>query len=81
MENAFKKAVLKSDKPSHEIIESIREVCRQIDYVNTRFSMESDSDLIEACIYELEALRSRYRYLLKIAKLQGISADEEAVSK
>ena len=36
--------------------------------------MESDSDLIEACIYEMEALRARYRYLLKAAREQGITA-------
>jgi len=41
--------------------------------------MESDSDLIEACIYEMEALRARYRYLLKAAREQGLTAAPAAV--
>ena len=36
--------------------------------------MENDSDLIEACIYEMESLRARYRYLLRQAKAGGIPA-------
>ena len=37
--------------------------------------MESDSDLIEACIYEMESLRARYRYLLRTAKNRGVKAE------
>ena len=36
--------------------------------------MESDSDLIDACIYEMEALRARYRFLLRQAKQEGLTA-------
>lgn len=39
-----------------------------------RFEMESDSDLIDACIYEMEALRARYRFLLRQAKQEGLTA-------
>lgn len=68
MEGALKKAIIKTEEQPHEILTSIREVCRQLDHVNARFEMESDSDLIEACIFEMESLRARYRYLLRIAK-------------
>lgn len=74
MENAFKRAILKTEEPPHEVLEAIREVCRQLDNVNSRFEMESDGDLIESCIYEMEALRARYRFLLRQAKDQGIKA-------
>jgi hypothetical protein len=36
--------------------------------------MEKDSDLIESCIYEIESLRAKYRYLLRIARQQGLRA-------
>ena len=32
----------------------------KMENVNVRFEMEKDSDLIEACIYEMESLRARY---------------------
>lgn len=40
----------------------------QIEVCNERFNLLSDDDLTEACIYELSALQSRYRYLLKRVK-------------
>ncbi|MCI8554475.1 MAG: DUF2508 family protein [Clostridiales bacterium] len=75
MEGALKKAILRIDERPDEIVEAIREVCSRLDMVNRRFEMESDSDLIEACIYEMEALRARYRYLLRIAKTKGVTAE------
>lgn len=32
------------------------------------------ADLIDACIYEMEALRARYRFLLRQAKQEGLTA-------
>ena len=69
----IKRALLK-DPPLPSLLADIREVCRQMELVNARFDMQSDSDLIDACIYEQEALRARYRYLLGQARQQGLSA-------
>ena len=87
MEGAIRKAILKTpvEEPD-ELLTAIRDVCAQMDNVNARFSMESDGDMIEACIYELESLRARYRYLLRCAKSQGVTAarysfPEEAAGK
>lgn len=77
MEGAIRKAILKpegSAQPVNETLAAIREVCLRLENANTRFALEQDSDLIEACIYEIEALRARYRYLLKQAKNQGLRA-------
>ena len=74
MGNALKKAIVKTEDQPHELLTAIRDVCRQLDNAKLRFEMESDSDLIEACIYEMEALRARDRYLLRMARLQGITA-------
>ncbi|MCI1983030.1 MAG: YaaL family protein [Oscillospiraceae bacterium] len=51
----------------------IREVSRMIVYNECWFQQECDSDLIDACIYQREALQARYRYLLNRAKRQGVS--------
>lgn len=74
MESVLKRTILRNDQPPHEVIQAIQEVCAQLDGVQARFEMESDSDLIDACIYEMEALRARYRYLLRQAKLEGVTA-------
>ena len=54
--------------PEEKLIDDIREICRRIDTAYARFEYEEDADLVEAAIYELEALKARYRYLLRIAK-------------
>ena len=54
------------------LVKAIREVCVQISLAENRFTMESDSDLIDAAIYETVALHARYRYLLRLAKEQGL---------
>ncbi|NLN81160.1 MAG: DUF2508 family protein [Clostridiales bacterium] len=74
MEGTIRRAILKSEEPTNEILVAIRDVCARLENANTRFEMEKDSDLIESCIYEIESLRAKYRYLLRIARQQGLRA-------
>ena len=71
MESALKRVLFKSEEPTDEMREAIREVCHQLDCVQSRFEMETDSDMIESCIFEMESLRARYRYLIRLAKSRG----------
>lgn len=68
--------LIRQDEVVHPIIESIRSVCERMDVVQSQFELETDPDLIEATIYELQSLRARYRYLLKTARMQGITSRE-----
>ena len=70
MGNFMKSAVLKPP-PESELQAALRLTREELARVQTCFEMESDPDMIEAYIYEQEALRARYRYLLKTAKGQG----------
>ena len=74
MEGGFRRAILKQEERPNDILDAIRDVCMKMENVNLRFEMERDSDLIESCIYEMESLRARYRYLLRMAKEQGLRA-------
>ncbi len=74
MEQAFKRAILRQQQQPSELQEAIQEVCRRLDNVQERFEMETDNDLIEACIYEMESLRAQYRYLLRQARERGVSS-------
>lgn len=63
------------DKQEEKLIEDIRELCLMMENAYERFENESDSDLIDALIYEIESLKARYRYLLRIAKESKITSD------
>lgn len=66
--------MLLKDPAPDPVLAELREVCQRLNLANQRFSLEQDGDLIEACIYEQEALRARYRYLLKAAREKRVTA-------
>lgn len=51
-----------------KLLQEIKLIKAQLQNASTHFELESDSDLIESTIYEIEALKARYRYLVKSAK-------------
>lgn len=73
-ESAVKKETKEIPAEDQAILEEIREVNRQLRCIDRWFQMESNEDLIEACIYQKEALHARYRYLMARARQNGISS-------
>ena len=69
--------LLRQDTPPHPTIQAIREVCARLDAVESQFRQETDPDLIEGCIFEMESLRAQYRYLLRSARENGITCQEK----
>lgn len=74
----IRQKILREDADPHPIIETIREVCALMDLAQSRFEQETDPDLIESAIYEQQALRAKYRYLLRLARTQGVSCQEKS---
>lgn len=64
-----KSTVVKND----DVIAEINAVKEQLRNVQNRFDLYTDFDLTESCIYEMEALEARYRYLIKQAKSQNVN--------
>ncbi|MCI1965954.1 MAG: DUF2508 family protein [Oscillospiraceae bacterium] len=64
---------VQDDLDRQQIIGAIRDVSRQLAYNERWFQIESDENLIDACIYQREELKSRYRYFLKLAKQKGVN--------
>lgn len=56
------------------ILDEISDVCKQLRCTDRWFDIESDHDLIEACIYQREELLARYRYLMRVAKSDNVYA-------
>ncbi len=60
-----------------ELIQTLRQLEQQLRDNETAFNMTLEQDLLEACIYDGKALRSRYRYYMNLARARGIRAGEE----
>lgn len=54
--------------------QELRECLRQMEYNQNWFDLETEPELIEQRIYEGEALRCRYRYLMRLARDLGLRA-------
>ena len=77
MKSIYQK-ILREDVAPHPIIVAIRQVCANLDSVHNRFESETDPDLIEASIFEMQSLQAKYRYLLRVARNEGITCEEKS---
>jgi hypothetical protein len=55
------------------LIKEINKTKLALEAAYSQFEYVVDPDLIDSCIYELNAIQNRYKYLLKQAKASGIS--------
>lgn len=54
------------------ILREIRAVSEKIRCAQSRFDLVCESDLVDSCIYELESLNAKYRFLLQKARQMGV---------
>ncbi|MBQ7101250.1 MAG: DUF2508 family protein [Clostridia bacterium] len=64
----------KADEENINLINEIQDISRALERAYELFELQSDSDLVEATIFEIEALKARYRYMLALAKEQNLTA-------
>lgn len=57
-----------------DLEQELRDCLRQLEYNQNWFDLETEPELIEQRIYEREALRCRYRYLIRRARDLGLRA-------
>ena len=68
-----KSSVFAKSKPQADpILTEIDSVLKQIENSRSRFDFETDYDMIDACIFEEQALLSRYSHLLSLARKNGL---------
>lgn len=60
------------DTFSQNIINELSDISKRMKELTEKYNLISDDDLIEAFIYEELALKSRYSYLLRLAKVNHI---------
>lgn len=66
--NAVREKAMPKPKENDNLVEEIEAVKAQLRNVQNRFDLYTDFDMTDSCIYEMEALEARYRYLIKRAK-------------
>ncbi len=68
MSNPLRDTLLQPRIKEDAITRAMRDICGQLNAVDTRFAEETDSDLLDACLYERLALQARYRYLCRMRR-------------
>ena len=66
------------EEERRQLMEGMRATRTQLNHAYAQFNCYSDPDLVDACVYEINALQSRYSYFVRQVKLLE-SAREEAV--
>ncbi len=74
--NIYGKIIYGEEKTEEEqLLESIRMAHEEWKNAEKYFQNVTDPDLIDHAIYRIEAARTRYTYLLKLAKEMGIQGE------
>lgn len=68
--------ILKSKSEIDPVIIQLQEVYDELSLAYIRFNSETNEDLLESIIYDIQSLKARYRYLLKTAKENGSKCNE-----
>ncbi|WP_042278417.1 DUF2508 family protein [[Clostridium] dakarense] len=63
---------LEKDKEKQKIMKEIKRAQVEVKTAEHFFQFVSDPELVDVAIYDLEAKKSRYRYLIRMAKEKGI---------
>ncbi|MBQ4338887.1 MAG: DUF2508 family protein [Clostridia bacterium] len=65
----------KEELKEAQMVEEIRKTRLELESAYNRFENESNEVMLDSVIYEIQSLRARYRFLLQIAREQGIECD------
>ena len=72
--------IRKPVRPAQDsILLQIRDTSQRLESAYSRFENESNEDLLDSIIYEIQSLKALYRYLLKLAKEKGIKSEDISV--
>lgn len=78
--NFYYNVIRKPVTPSNNsLVIQIRETSKKLESAYCRFENETNEDLLDSVIYEIQSLKALYKYLLKRAKESGIECAEISV--
>ena len=56
------------EEERRQLVEGMRAIRAQLNHAYAQFNLYSDPDLVDACVYEINALQSRYSYYVRQVK-------------
>ena len=69
----FRRDVARDDR-LQELFDELSATRTALDDAYTRFNTASEPELVEACVYEINAAQARYNYQLRLIKERGGAA-------
>ncbi|TCT11622.1 uncharacterized protein DUF2508 [Natranaerovirga pectinivora] len=67
--------ILEQGTDEELLLKNIRSVKKAIDIAYINFESLTEPELIDSCIYELQAMQKKYQYLLTLAKAKNLVAN------
>lgn len=64
------------EEERRQLMEGMRQTRNQLNHAYAQFNVYSDPDLVDACVYEINALQSRYSYYVR--QVKQLEAREDA---
>ena len=58
----------RQEEERRQLVEGMRETKAQLNHAYAQFNFYSDPDLVDACVYEINSLQSRYSYYVRQVK-------------
>ncbi len=74
-----RKASARQEEERRQLVEGMKQTRDQLNFAYAQFNFYSDPDLVDACVYEINALQSRYSYYVRQVKQLEDAAREGAV--
>ena len=62
-------AVTEEEEERRQLMEGMEQTRVELNQAYAQFNSHSDPDLVESCVFTINALRSRYSYLIRKMKL------------
>lgn len=62
------------DDATRELLRELEEMRAELGAAYTRFDAATEPELVDACVYEINAAQSRYNYLIRAIKEAGAEA-------
>ncbi|MDD6160379.1 MAG: DUF2508 family protein [Oscillospiraceae bacterium] len=59
----------RAEEERRELLESMERTRTELNQAYAQFNSYSDPDLVDSCVYAINALRSRYSYFIRRMKL------------
>lgn len=63
-----RKKAAEREKERRQLMEGMKQTRDQLNFAYAQFNIYSDPDLVDACVYEINALQSRYSYYVRQVK-------------